>query len=97
MRATAAELKVSERSIVRWRRRDDFRVIEQRTREERLADKPSVRGVLEDGLRARLRNGEPDHAIRLRSAQLLLGAPPEQPDAPTVIREVIYGDRLAAS
>ena len=99
-RATAHELSISERSLTRWRKLPAFREAETRARADFLAERPSgIRAVLEQALHATKRNGEPDFPVRLRAAQLLLGAPPEQdPSTPVEPRIVkIYADRVKAA
>lgn len=98
IKATAQELSCSERTVTRWRTEPDFLRALESARADYMAERPNgIRAVLDQALYAIKRNGEPDYPTRIQAARILLGAPQEEAEAPTVIREVIYADRLAAS
>lgn len=79
----AFEVGVSEKTVQRWRQRDDFAAIVKEKRDALLSKIPSAKATLEAALHATTEKGEPDWPIRVKAAQLLMTtADPEGPPTP---------------
>jgi hypothetical protein len=63
----------SERTVRAWLKRPELEALVRSVRQETL--EPTVAGVLRQALGALTRDGQPDHATRLRAASLLLRNP----------------------
>jgi hypothetical protein len=88
----AVEVGVSEKTIQRWRQRDDFAAIARERRDALLSEIPNAKATLEAALYATKDDGSPDWQVRVKAAQLLMTtADPEGPpglgddDRPTFI------------
>ncbi len=87
----ASECGVSEKTIQRWRQREDFAAIVKEKRDALLSRIPNAKATLEAALSATTAKGEPDWPIRVKAAQLLMttadpaGPPPPEDDRPTLI------------
>jgi hypothetical protein len=68
----AFEIEVSEKTIQRWRQRDDFAAIVKEKRDALLSRIPNAKATLEAALYATTEKGEPDWSIRVKAAQLLM-------------------------
>ncbi|HXH89753.1 MAG TPA: helix-turn-helix domain-containing protein [Gaiellaceae bacterium] len=97
-RAVAQELRISERTITRYRAVPGFTEAERRAHNERVGEETGLRGVLDQALYAVKRDGSPDFQIRLKAAALLLNAPPDEgdPNTPVIVRERIYDQAIEA-
>jgi hypothetical protein len=79
----AFEVGCSEKTVQRWRQRDDFAAIVKEKRDALLSTIPNAKATLESALYATTEKGEPDWTIRVRAAQLLMTtADPEGPPGP---------------
>jgi hypothetical protein len=87
----AFEIKVSEKTIQRYKKRADFQAAVKEARDRVLDANPTAKSTLESALNATKANGEPDWAIRVKAAQLLLtsadpsAAIESEPDRPAYI------------
>jgi Helix-turn-helix of insertion element transposase len=80
---TSSEVGVSEKTIQRWRQREDFAAIVKERRDALLSEIPNAKATLEAALSATTAKGEPDWAIRVKAAQLLMTtADPDGPPTP---------------
>jgi hypothetical protein len=79
----AAEIEVSAKTIQRWKQRGDFAAIVKERRDALLSTIPNAKATLEAALSATTAKGEPDWAIRVKAAQLLMTtADPSGPPDP---------------
>jgi hypothetical protein len=79
----AFEVGKSEKTIQRWKERDDFAAIVKEKRDALLSKIPNAKATLESALYATTEKGEPDWSIRVKAAQLLMTtADPEGPPSP---------------
>jgi preprotein translocase subunit SecD len=69
---TAEEIGVSEKTIQRWKGRDDFAELLRQRREVLLNELPTARATLEAALNATDKDGNPDWSVRVKAASLLL-------------------------
>jgi hypothetical protein len=79
----AFEVGVSEKTIQRWKERDDFAAIVKERRDALLSRIPNAKATLEAALSATKADGSPDWQVRVKAAQLLMTtADPEGPPGP---------------
>jgi Helix-turn-helix of insertion element transposase len=78
----ATEVDASERTVSRWKNEDDdFKAAMKASRDQLLSTVPNAKATLEAALSATTAKGEPDWAIRVKAAQLLMTtADPSQAD-----------------
>jgi hypothetical protein len=86
----AFEVGVSEKTVQRWKQREDFVAFAKERRDALLAEVPGAKATLEAALNATTAKGEPDWPIRVKAAQLLMttadpGGPPLPEDRPTFL------------
>lgn len=86
---TATTLEVDPATVSRWKRIPEFIDLVRAVRHDLLDENPDVRRVLNEGLSATTKTGEPNWHARLQAAKLLLTTPADAfetpPDAPTVV------------
>jgi transcriptional regulator with XRE-family HTH domain len=68
----ADEIGVSEKTIQRWKQKEDFAELLRKRREALLNELPTAKATLEAALNATDEDGHPNWAIRVKAAQLLL-------------------------
>ena len=88
-RDVATEIKVSERTIGRWLKEEEFCAL---VREQRSAifpadGVPTAEGALLDALSAVKADGSPDHNVRVQAARAIMGSPVSSPEAQEQVRE----------
>lgn len=68
----ADEIGVSEKTIQRWKGREDFAELLRERREALLNELPTAKATLEAALNATDKDGLPNWPVRVKAAQLLL-------------------------
>lgn len=74
MKLAAAEVGVAPRSLQRWKHRDDFVALIERSRGSVLDDNPTPEATLRAALSATGPSGAPDWKTRVSAARALIGA-----------------------